>query len=388
MSSAEIFEKHFGKKPDRMFWSPGRVCIIGEHTDYHDGYVMPAAIDLGFTWFVTKNGHYVQGYSEKFDEVGKFDARHSERTQYEWMLYLQGVVETLKKRKKSFSAINFAIHSTLPIGSGLSSSSSLATGFTYILNTINHLGLSRPEMAKVACEAEWWYGTTGGIMDQYCIANGKAGNAVLLDCRKLEHEYIKIPDDIEMVIFETTIRHKQIDSPFDLRKRQAKKAIEVAQSHFKDKKISALRDITFEMLKEIKGEIIEKYGKKEGEVIFRRSKHPILENGRVFKMKEAFEKDDKKMIGDLLYECHQSLRDDYEVSCVELDVAVEVAKNIDGVIGSRMVGGGYGGCTLNLVQKGKAQHFAGELEELFRKETGIKGNAYICHASDGVEEIK
>lgn len=388
MSSAEIFEKMFSKKPDRTFWSPGRVCIIGEHTDYHDGYVMPAAIDLGFTWFIAKNGNFVEGYSEKFDEIGKFDIRKSERTKYEWMLYLQGVVETLKKRKKSFSAINFAIHSTLPIGSGLSSSSSLATGFTYILNEINHLGLSRPEIAKVACEAEWWYGTTGGIMDQYCIANGKKANAVLLDCRKLEHEYIKLPDDIKMVIFETTIRHKQIDSPFDLRKRQAGKAVDVAKGYFKDKKITALRDLTFDMLKEIKPKLVEQYGKKEGEIIFRRSKHPILENARVFEMKDAFTRNDKAMIGKILYECHTSLRDDYEVSCPELDAAVEVAKNINGIIGSRMVGGGYGGCTLNLVQAGSAQHFAGELEELFRKETGIKGNAYICHASDGVEELK
>lgn len=388
MSSAEIFEEKFSKKPDRVFWSPGRVCIIGEHTDYHDGFVMPAAIDLGFTWFVAKNGNFVQGYSEKFDEIGSFDIRKSERTKFEWMLYLQGVVETLKKRKRSFSAINFVIHSTLPIGSGLSSSSSLATGFTYILNEISNLKLDRSEVAKVACAAEWWYGTTGGIMDQYCIANGKKGHAVLLDCRKLKHEYIKLPEDIEMVIFETTIRHKQVDSPFDLRKQQARKVIEVAKQHFKDKEISALRDISYDMLKEIKPEVLEKFGKKEGDMILRRSKHPIMENLRVFRMKEAFIKNDQKQIGKILYECHESLRDNYEVSCPELDSAVEIAKNINGIIGSRMVGGGFGGCTLNLVKKGTAQRFAGEIEEMFRKETGIKGNAYICHASDGVEEIK
>ena len=378
------FQSKFSSLPQSYFWSPGRVNIIGEHTDYHDGYVMPAAIDLGMIWAVSKNGQSVRGYSEKFDEIGHFGVTTSQRTKFEWLLYLQGVCEIYKKRGKKFNGIDFAIHSSIPIGSGLSSSSSLATGFAYIINDMNGFSFDRKEIAKIACEAEWWYGTTGGIMDQYCIANGKAGHAVLLDCRKLEHEYIKIPDDIEIVVFETTIRHKQIDSPFDLRKRQAKKVLEIARSHFPDRKITAIRDVEMTMLDEIKGEITDKFGEKDGEMYYRRVKHPISENERVLAMRDALVKCDYKKIGSILYECHESLRDNYEVSCEELDVAVEVGRQIEGIIGSRMIGGGFGGCTLNLVKKGTAQRFAGEIEERYRKKTGIKGNAYICRASDGV----
>jgi len=388
MPSEKIFSENFKDHPEAFFWSPGRVNIIGEHTDYHDGYVMPAAIDLGITWAVSKNGDSVRGYSEKFDEIGRFEIGSPDRTKYEWMLYVQGVVEALKKRNKKFAGIDFAIHSTIPIGSGLSSSSSLATGFAYILNELDKLGYDRREIAKIACEAEWWYGTTGGIMDQYCIANGKAGNALLIDCRKLEHEYIKIPDNIEIVVFETTIRHKQINSPFDLRKRQAKEVLEIATSHFKNQKIEAIRDITNEMLEELKPLIIEKFGEKDGDMYYRRVKHPVTENERVLSMKDALKKKDLKRAGELLYECHQSLRDNYEVSCDELDTAVEIGKTIEGIYGSRMIGGGFGGCTINLVDKEWAQHFAGELEEKFRKKTGIKGNAYICSASDGACRIK
>lgn len=387
MPSEKIFKDNFDQEPEKFYWSPGRVNIIGEHSDYHEGYVMPAAIDLGITWSVSKDHSLVSGYSEKFDEIGQFDTRKSERTHYEWMLYLQGVVEVLKKRKHKFGGVNFAIHSTIPIGSGLSSSSSLATGFAYLINDLYGLGLDRVELAQVGCEAEWWYGTTGGIMDQFCIANGQANKAVLLDCRTLKHEYINIPSDIEIVVFETTIRHKQIDSPFDMRKRQAKEVLKVASEYFKGEKLKSLRDLTMPMLDEIKPKLIEKFQKEEGTLIYRRAKHPITENERVMKMKEALNNDDYTTIGKLLYACHQSLKDDYEVSCKELDVAVELGKTIEGIIGSRMIGGGFGGCTINLVKKGTAQHFAGDLEEKFRQKLGIKGNAYICNASDGAKEI-
>jgi len=383
----KIFIDNFKRKPEEYFWSPGRVNIIGEHSDYHDGFVMPVAIDLGITWSVSKNGDNVRGYTEKFDEIGRFRIDAKDRTYFEWMLYLQGVVEVLKKRNKKFGGIDFAIHSTIPIGSGLSSSSSLATGFAYILNEIYKIGLGRKEIAKVACEAEWWYGTTGGIMDQYCIANGKAGNAVLLDCRKMTHVYVPIPKDIKMVIFETTIRHKQISSPFALRKKQAHEAVEVARQYFKDDKIKMLRDITKKMLEEIKPSIIKKFGKRKGEMIYRRSKHPIYERDRVLEMKEALMKDDLRKIGKILAECHKSLRDNYEVSCKELDIAVDISQGIKGYIGSRMIGGGFGGCTLNLVKRGQEHHFAGEMEEIFRKRTEIKGNSYICNSSDGVRKI-
>ena len=388
MNIESLFAREFKNTPDSFYWSPGRVNIIGEHSDYHDGFVMPAAIDLGITWAVRKRSDdKVRVYSEKFDEIGEFLISHKGRTKYEWLLYVQGVVETLKKRKIKIGGLEAAFHSTIPIGSGLSSSSSIATGFTYIINDLFNLGFDRKEIAQIACEAEWWYGTTGGIMDQYCIANGKMGHAVLLDCREMVHELIEIPKAIEIVVFETTIRHKQLNSPFDLRRRQANEVIKIAQREYPDKKIKKLRDLNERMLSAIRDKIIKKFGQSKGDLYFRRALHPITENERVKRMKIALPKGDFGVIGSILSQSHQSLRNNYEVSCRELDTAVEISHSFSELIGSRMIGGGFGGCTINLVKRGKAQHFAGLLEEKFRRITGIKGNAYICRTSDGVKRI-
>jgi len=388
MNIESLFGEKFKNSPEKYYWSPGRVNIIGEHSDYHDGLVMPAAIDLGITWAVRKrNDNKIRVYSEKFDEVGEFSILDKKRTKFEWLLYLQGVVEVLKKRNIKIKGVDIALHSTIPIGSGLSSSSSLATGFAFILSDLNNLKLDRKEIAKLGCEAEWWYGTTGGIMDQYCIANGKAGCAVLIDCRKLEHELIEIPKKIEIVVFETTIRHKQINSPFDKRKKQANEVIKIAQEVFPQKNIKKLRDLSEKNLSSIRNNIIDRFGKKDGDIYFRRALHPITENERVKRMKVALQKGDLHAIGSILSQSHQSLRNNYAVSCRELDCAIEISHSFNELIGSRMVGGGFGGCTINLVKKGKARHFAGLLEDKFRRITGIKGNSYICRTSDGVKRI-
>ncbi len=388
MDIKKIFKNEFKEDLEYIFWSPGRVNIIGEHTDYHDGFVMPLAINLGIMWGISKRADQkICGYSEKFDESGCFNINDTERTKFEWLLYLQGVIEIIKKRNKKISGLNFAISSTIPIGSGLSSSSSLSTGFTFILNEIFNLGFSPQEIAKIACEAEWWYGTTGGIMDQFCIANGRKNKSILLDCRTLKYEEITIPNDIEIVVFETTIRHKQIDSPFDLRRKQTERVIEIAQEKYSNLKITKTRDLNLKILNEIKNNLINKFGKEEGEKSYRRALHSITENLRVIEMKQAFNSNDKKHISSLLYQSHESLRYNYEVSCFELDKAVEIASTIDGIIGARMVGGGFGGCIMCLVKKGRSKKFAGQLEEKFRRETGIKGNNYICLPSDGVLRI-
>lgn len=388
MNIESLFSTKFKANPEFFYWSPARVNIIGEHSDYHDGLVMPAAIDLGITWAVAKrNDDKIRVYSDKFDEVGEFSISDKERTKYEWLLYLQGVVEVLKKRKKKFGGLDIAFHSTIPIGSGLSSSSSMATGFAFIVNDLFDLKYDRKEIARLGCEAEWWYGTTGGIMDQYCIANGKEGNAVLLDCRSVTHELVRIPKDIEIVVFETTIRHKQIDSPFDERRKQANAVIKIAQSKYPDREITKLRDLNEKMLSGIRPDIIKKFGEEDGDMYFRRALHPITENERVKRMRVALNKGDNRSIGSILSQSHQSLRNNYEVSCKELDTAVEISHSFNELVGSRMIGGGFGGCTINIVRRGKARHFAGLLEEKFRRITGIKGNSYITKTSDGVKKI-
>jgi len=385
MDIKKLFKNKFKQEPEHIFWSPGRVNIIGEHTDYHDGYVMPVAINLGITWAVSlRKDNLICGYSEKLDKIGQFRITDKNRTKNEWLLYLQGVVAVISGRGKIIGGLNFAINSTIPIGSGLSSSSSLATGFAFILNEIFQLGFTRPEIAKIACEAEWWYGTKGGIMDQFCIANGKTDRAILLDCRSLLAREIVLPKNIELVVFETTVRHKQINSPFALRREQASKVIALAKKKFPRQKIEKLRDLTSTMIEKMHGALLEKYGPLEGEIYYRRAKHPVMENQRVMEMKQALTDNNKITIGMLLAQSHFSLRNDYEVSCPELDTAVEIANDLSGIIGSRMIGGGFGGCILCLVEKGKAKLLAKTLEKKFRLKTGIKGKSYICLPSAGV----
>ena len=388
MSISAIFQEKIGKNPENLFWSPGRVNIIGEHTDYHDGFVLPTAINLGMTWAAAKRkDRTIRGYTEKLDEIGQFSILDHHRTKYEWMLYLQGVVEVLKRRNINVRGVDFAVSSDIPIGSGLSSSSSLATGFTFILNELYKLGLNRKEIARIACEAEWWYGTTGGIMDQFCIANGKKGFALWLDTRSLDYELIKFPTELEIVVLETTTRHKQINSPFALRKEQAQKVVDIAARIFIPRKIRNLRDITAQMLISIKPNILGEYGSKNGDIFYNRALHPIAENLRVQKMKVALIQEDYKTIGQLLFESHQSLQYNYEVSCKELDIAVGIANSFSELLGARMIGGGFGGCTLNLVGKGQGRLFADKLEKEFNKKTGLKGKTYLCLPSDGVRVI-
>jgi galactokinase len=390
MQAKKIFKSKFGKVCQKRYLSPGRVNIIGEHSDYHDGYVMPAAIDLGISWAVRKNDTGdVRGYSEKLDDVGKFSLSSHAKAEHEWMRYLQCAVWALEKRGRlsEISGVDFAIHSTIPIGSGLSSSSSLATGFAFILNDLYSLGYDGVEIAKIACEAEWLYGTTGGIMDQFCIANAKAGYAVLLDSRSLDYELVEIPKEIEIVIFETTIRHKQIDSPFDLRRRQAQKILDIAREQFPDRVITKLRDLTVADLDHLKGEVLARFGEQEGKMLLRRSLHPVAENKRVLQMKKAFASKNFDKVGKILYECHKSLRDNYEVSCEEMDEVIAIARASKLIIGARMVGGGFGGCSVNLVRRGDAEVVARYLETEFAKKTGIKGRPYICTSSDAVKEI-
>lgn len=389
MTANKLFEQIYNTTADKFYFSPGKANIIGEHSDYHDGLVMPGAIHLGIRWSAKKNNdRVIRGYSATLNgEVGHFSIDQKDRTTFEWLLYLQGVIEVLKKREYEIGGVDFTISSTLPIGSGLSSSSCLATGFAFIMNDLYQLGLSREEIARVGCEAEWWYGTTGGTMDQFCIANAKEGAAVMLDCRSMDYEYVKIPDKIQVVVFETTVRHKQINSPFDERKRQANEVVRIAQAKYPDQKITKLRDVSAEMLMSLEDELKNEFGGEKANMIMKRAIHPIQERDRVLQMKEALESDNFKQIGDILYSCHDSLKNNYEVSCSELDVAVEEGRTIDGIIGSRMVGGGFGGCTINLVYSEKAEKFATELEERFAKATGINGRSYICKFSPGVHEI-
>lgn len=374
------FKDRFNDKPELFIHSPGRINIIGEHIDYHDGFVMPAAINLGIDWALAKNNnHTIRGYSLDTGEDDEFNIEKSDRVVTQWLQYLQGVVEILKNRNKKIGGVNITIKSDLPIGGGLSSSSSLATGFTYAISELFKLKLSKKELTEIACEAEHWYGTHGGNMDHFAISHGKKDHLIFFDIRTFNFEYLKLPTNISIVIFETTVRHNQKSSPYAKRRTQAESGLEQIKKDFSNKKIDKFRDVTTKMLKQSKTNMTN--------LVYRRSLHAVSEIQRVQDAKKAIKNGDMKVLGALMSESHISLRDNYEVTCAELDLAYETAGALDGIIGRRMCGGGFGGCTVNLVENNKAKKFAREIRKQFKKTTQLEPRVFICSIDDGVKKI-
>lgn len=374
---SDKFENCYGQPPELFVHSTGRINLIGEHTDYHDGFVMPAAIDLGINWALKKNDDgVVRGLSLDTNESDEFEVESKKRVETQWMQYLQGVVEILKDDGYNVGGVDLIIKSDLPIGGGLSSSSSLATGFTFALSKLFNLKLSKKDLTEIGCRAEWWYGTRGGNMDHFAISHGKKDKATFFDIHNFEFEYVPIPKNLAIVVFETTVRHNQKKSPYKKRREEAEKGLELLKKYYPEKKIEKLRDVDFEMLNKAKNSM--------DDLTFRRCLHVIGENQRVIDAKEALKNSDFKTFKENVQNSHRSLRDDYQVSCPELDIAVAEAEKIDGFVAGRMTGGGFGGCTVNLIEKDKAAKFADELCKSYKKITGLTPKVYICRADDGV----
>lgn len=382
------FLGRFGEKPTLFVHSPGRINIIGEHIDYHDGYVMPAAIDLGIDWALAKNDvNLIRGYSLDTGEDDEFSVKKSDRVATQWLQYLQGVVEVLKEMdfKTSLGAndkiggVDIVIKSDLPIGGGVSSSSSLATGFAFGLSELFKLKLTKQELTEIACKAEYWYGTHGGNMDHFAISHGKKNNLIFFDIRNFKYEYLQLPENVSIVIFETTVRHNQKSSPFAKRRAQAEAGLSIIKEMYPKKKIVKFRDVTPKMLNAAKNKMTN--------IVYRRSLHAVSEMQRVLDARDAIKKGDLKTLAEKMSGSHLSLRDNYEVTCPELDIAYEEAGTISGLIGRRMCGGGFGGCTVNLVETKKAGKFATELKKRFKKQTKLEASVFICHADDGVRKI-
>jgi len=369
------FRQKFNRQPQIYLHSPGRVNLIGEHVDYHDGYVMPAAINLGINWAVAKNNlNRIRGYSLNTNEKDEFKIGEANRVKTQWVQYLQGVTEILRQNKIDFGGVDIVISGNLPIGNGLSSSSSLTVGTILAISNLYKLNLNPMAITDIGCQAEWWYGTRGGNMDHFAISHGRKNNAIFFDIRNLNFEYLPIPKNLAIVIFETTVRHNQKSSPFAKRRREAEKALKILQNVFPHKKITKLRDINFNMLKNGRSKL--------DDLSFRRAFHVVSENNRVLDVRQALKKGNLSIIKEKLAESHQSLRDNYEVSCRQLDIAIEEANKIVGFVAGRMTGGGFGGCTINLVEKNHAINFVRQLSQKFQQRTRLSPKVYICHAAN------
>lgn len=363
-----------------LFRAPGRVNLIGEHTDHNDGFVMPVAI--GFSTWVTstpRTDRTVSVFSENFCEQIEFELDdESPRAQGHWSDYVKGVAITMERAGHRLRGAELRIRGEVPIGSGLSSSAALEVASGYALLTNSGLAVDRRELAEICQRAESEFvGLRCGIMDQFISCHGQAGKALLLDCRSLEYKTLSLPENARLIVCNTMVKHSLATSEYNARRREC----EAAVNHFAQIRpgVRALRDVTEADL--------DLYGSDLSDEIYRRSRHVITENDRVGAAAAALEKDDLVAFGQLMNSSHRSLRDDYEVSCKELDLMVELARQVRGVYGARMTGGGFGGCTVNLVEAENVDEFKEAVALGYKKATGLAPDIYDCSASKGVEEV-
>ena len=380
MAAKPAFQQQLGHDA-RLFRAPGRANLIGEHTDYNDGFVMPAALDFS-TWvaILARDDRRVSVFSENFSEQIEFDLNDPSlhRTGH-WSDYVKGVAVTLEQAGHRLHGARMHIRGDVPIGSGLSSSAAIevSTGFALLANS--GISIGRVELAQLCQRAEnEFVGTRSGIMDQFISCCGQKGKALLLDCRSLEYRLLPLSEAVRLVICNTMVKHELASGEYNTRRAECEAGVRHLSKSLPG--VRALRDVSLAEL--------ELHGRDLPDVIYRRCRHVISENARVIDAASALEQDDLEDFGQLMYESHGSLRDDYEVSCAELDMMVELARQVEGVYGARMTGGGFGGCTINLVRAETVEEFKRVIARGYEDVTGLVPEIYVCHAAQGAEEIK
>ena len=374
---AASFRGMYGVSP-HMFRAPGRVNVIGEHTDYNDGFVMPAAIEL-YTWIAAakREDRLVEAYSGNFDEriILSLDALTGPPRRH-WSDFVRGVAATLEGAGHQLSGANLVIHGEVPVGAGLSSSASLAVATALALTSLSRVTLPRLDLVKLCQKAEHEYvGTRCGIMDQFITTFGAAGCALMLDCRSLAHQLLPIPADIRLVVCNSMVKHELAVGEYNRRRADCEIGVNLLQERLPE--IHALRDVQIADL--------EDYREVLPATIYRRCRHVVTENQRVLAAAKVLQSGDADRFGHLMYQSHASLRDDYEVSCRELDLLVHLASSSPGVYGARMTGGGFGGCTINLVKTDVAETFKAHIAEAYSGATGITPEIYICEPAQGAQ---
>jgi len=370
----------YGAHP-RIYRAPGRVNLIGEHTDYNEGFVMPMAINFSTYVAMTKrDDRVIKIHSDTFKEAASIDLTHAPaRGQKHWSDYAFGVALRLQEAGHVISGANMLVHGEVPLGSGLSSSAALEVATGLGLLDISREKIDRLQLAKTCQKAEnEFVGARTGLMDQFIACFGKAGHAVMLDCRSLESQALPIPDEVSVVVCNTLVKHELASSEYNARREQCEAGVRILARHLPD--VNSLRDASVADVEKFKGEL--------GEIVFKRCRHVASENDRVRAAARALQERDLKTLGKLMFESHESLRDDYEVSCRELDVMVDLARAIDGVFGARMTGGGFGGCTVNMVDVSAADEFERVIKAEYAKATGRVPEVYVCAAADGAERVQ
>ena len=358
--------------------SPGRVNLIGEHTDYNGGYVLPSALDLTIDLFIEKksNESYVKtdlGYSMSFDVNTAF-----KKSNNHWENYVLGVVNELKQIKSKLSNFSCSIRSTLPSGAGISSSSALVCGLIKGLSKLNEIKLENSEIINLSRNVEHKYiGLLGGIMDQFTILNAKKNTAILLDCEKLDSKFIKLEfKEYKLLLLDTNVKHNLADTEYNQRVSECKEALQ---------KINELCKKNYSNLSQVDKIDLSSSKEKLGKTLYKRASYVFNENQRVIDSVEFLEKNKLKEFGQLMYKSHFGLKNDYEVSCKELDFLVEYTIKYNEILGSRMMGGGFGGCTLNLIKNNLVDEFIELIKKEYFSKFKRKLNPIIANLDQGIQ---
>ena len=380
------FKEIFGTEGRfKTYFAPGRVNLIGEHTDYNGGYVFPCALTMGtYATVREREDKILNFYSMNFDDLGILTSSIDNLVYNEnenWINYPKGVIWALKNEGYNIDhGFDIVYYGTIPNGAGLSSSASLEVLTGFILKDMFKLDMDNTKIALIGQMAENKYvGVNCGIMDQFVIANGKKDNAVFLDTATLEYKYAPINLENEKIVIINTNKKRGLgDSKYNVRRAECEKALEELQES--GLQIKSLGDLTEEEFEEHKSAI-------KDEIRQKRAKHAVYENQRTLKAVQALENNDLELFGKLMVESHNSLRDDYEVTGVELDTAVEEALKQEGVIGARMTGAGFGGCAVSIVKTDKVENFIKNVEKGYREKIGYNPEFYVVEIGNGVRAI-
>lgn len=373
------FIKHFDGQTGFVYASPGRINLIGEHTDYNGGFVFPGAIDKGMVAEIRPNGtNKVRAYSIDLKDYVEFGFNEEDAPRASWARYIFGVCREMIKRGAKLEGFNTAFAGDVPLGAGMSSSAALESTYAYALNDIFQCGIDKFELALIGQATEHNYvGVKCGIMDQFASIFGKAGNLMLLDCRSLEHKYYPFnPKGYKLVLLDTVVKHELASSAYNKRRQSCETAAAAIRKNHPH--VEFLRDATMDMLNEVKADITPED--------YMRAEYVIGEVQRVMDVCTALEKGDYETVGARMYETHDGMSRLYEVSCEELDFLNELAKK-NGVTGSRVMGGGFGGCTINLVKDELYDAFIANAKAEYKAKFGRSPKVYDVVISDGARKL-
>jgi galactokinase len=375
-----LFREKFGTE-GRLYASPGRVNLIGEHTDYNLGFVLPGAIDKAIYMEIKSNGgRRCRLFSADYGEHFEFEPGSDELPERQWARYIFGVVGEIGKLGKTVEGFDCVFGGDVPLGAGLSSSAALESVTGFALNDLFELGLSRRDLARVGQMSEHnSVGVRCGIMDQFASLFGEKGKLIRLDCRSLEYKMTPFdPVGCKVLLLDTQVKHSLASSAYNERREQCEAGVAVVARHAAG--VESLRDVTFEQLETYRNEMTP--------VVYRRCHYVLSENRRLLEACEALERDDYATFGQNMFGSHDGLSKEYEVSCPELDFLVDHVRRVDGVLGARMMGGGFGGCTINIIREPAYGALVEDVSAAYHKKFGIAPRVIDVKIGDGARRLE